>query len=120
MIARLLSGAGAVADVADRIVRAFVKTGNFGAFIVAFALAAAAVASLIWGIEATDNPDPRTLEAGSVANTAEFGNRTYSTITGDLQRPYIETFEDATGTTSRIPTRRAATGSTGSSTRTPT
>ena len=100
MLDRLISGAGAVTDAADRSVRLLV--GGYamtrpGSIVVAgllFVLAGIFVAA---GLEVTDPATPVALEPGRVATARDLGDRTFSTMTGSLSTTWIETYEDANG-----------------------
>jgi hypothetical protein len=94
MLDRLLSAAGAIADIADRIVQSFFRFGRFGPIVAIGLVGFGSVVMLGLGLEATDNPEPRTITPAQIAGNADLGRRTYSTISGDLVRTYIETYED--------------------------
>jgi hypothetical protein len=99
---RLISGAGALTDRADRLVRHLTsdrgpnELGNRpGSVIVIVLLIVATVVFGLLAIEATDNPTPRTLAPGDVASADDLGKRTYVTIGGTLDGSYVENYEDA-------------------------
>ena len=113
MLDRLISGAGAITDLADRIARAFTgrASGNVlghrpGSLIVAAGLGVLAVVLVLVGIEATDNPTPRTLDAATVATSQDLGSRTYATVTGGISSNYVVTYQDDNDNNLRIPARR--------------
>lgn len=104
MLDRLISGAGAVTDAADRLVRLLVggwrgrsaMTGP-GSLVVAGLLVVLAGILVAAGLEVTDPTTPVTLDPATVATTHALDDRTYSTMTGSLSTTWIETFEDANG-----------------------
>jgi len=101
---RLISGAGAVTDRADRFVRLF-STGRGpdllanrpGSVIVIVLLIVAAVVFGLLAVEATDNPTPRTLAPADVASADDLGKRVFATIEGVVEFNYVETYEDSDG-----------------------
>ena len=104
LLDRLISGAGALTDRADRLVRLStsgrgpdVLANRPGSVIVIILLIGTAIFFGLLAIEATDNPTPRTLAPTEVAGADDLGNRTYATIGGVLAENYVENFEDADG-----------------------
>lgn len=104
MLDRLISGAGAVTDGADRSVR-LLAGGPRGGFVttrpvslaVAVILVILAAMLVLAGIEATDPPLPVPLAATDVAAARDLGDRTYSTMSGSLSSAYVETYADDNG-----------------------
>src|SRR6187200_62893 len=101
MLDRLISGAGAVTDGADRSVRAFaggsqrgVATTSPGSLEVAVVLLLLAGMLVVAGLEATDPSTPVTLGPADVAASTALGDRTYSTIHGALSSTYAEYYSD--------------------------
>lgn len=103
MLDRLISGAGAVTDGADRSVRLLTSrsTGRSaaarpGSVAVAAALFVLAALLLLAGIESTDTAAPVSLDPAMVAGAATraLGDRTYATLDGSLMTDWVETFED--------------------------
>lgn len=101
MLDRLISGAGAVTDGADRSVRLLTSgsRGGFeatrpGSILVAGMLFVLAAILLVAGVEATDPPTPIPLEPSAVSRSSDLGNRTYATMQGSISSVYVETFED--------------------------
>ena len=102
MIDRLISGAGALADRADRFARLFtrrsdgdplgVRPGSIG---VAAILAIVAVVLVVVGLDATDDPTPRSF--GPAVGSADIGNHAYATISGSVSSGYVETYADING-----------------------
>ena len=103
MLDRLISGAGAVTDGADRSVRLLASgpRGGFatrpGSVLVAVLLFILAGTLVLAGLEATDPPTPVQLEPSAVARTRDLGNRTYATMQGSISSAYVVTFEDTNG-----------------------
>jgi hypothetical protein len=98
---RLISAAGAVTDLADRLVRALARGGGGdltahrpGSVLVAGAAIVAAVALTLVGLEATDNPTPQDLSPATVQSGTDLGRRTYATMSGGIANYFVETFED--------------------------
>jgi hypothetical protein len=107
---RLISGAGALTDRADRLVRPFtsergpdIMGSRSGSLLVIVLLIAAALILGLLAIEATDNPTPRTLAPGDVAAAGDLGKRVYSTIGGTLVDSYVEEYADNDGDKVRDP-----------------
>jgi hypothetical protein len=103
MLDRLISGAGALTDLADRSVRVFTRrsAGDLlghrpGSVAVAALLAALALVLVLVGLEATDNPTPRSI-APAVGSGEGIGNRIYSTVGGGVSSAYVETYLDDNG-----------------------
>lgn len=101
---RLISGAGAVTDAADRVVRAAGRGGGErllghrpGSVLVAAACVVLAGILVLTGLEATDNPTAVTLTPDQVAQADDLGGRTYATISGTIAAEYVETFADDNG-----------------------
>jgi hypothetical protein len=99
---RLISGAGALTDRADRLVRMFTSSrgpdllaNRPGSVIVIVLLIVAAVVFGLLAIEATDNPTPRTLGPADIAAADDLGNRVYATVGGVLADSYVEQYEDS-------------------------
>ena len=101
MLDRLISGAGAVTDAADRLVRSIGRGGGEG-FLgrrpgsVAIAAICIVLAGILVfaGIEATDNPNALTMTPDQVAKADDLGSRTYATISGSIAATYVETYTD--------------------------
>lgn len=101
MLDRLISGAGAVTDGADRSVRLLTSgsrhrmaTTRPGSVVVAALLVVLAVLIVVAGLEATDPRTPRTLAPAAVAAAGDLGDRTYATLSGSLHSWYVETYWD--------------------------
>jgi hypothetical protein len=101
LLDRLISGAGALTDRADRLVRLFtsgrgpdVLANRPGSVIVILLLIGAAIFFGLLAIEATDNPSPRTLAPAEVAAADDLGNRIFATVEGVLDENYVETYPD--------------------------
>ena len=102
MLDRLISGAGAVTDAADRSARIVTRRSDGdllghrpGSVFVAGVLAALAVALAIVGLETSDDPLPRDLKPADVAATDEMdGRRLFATMSGAVSTLYMETFFD--------------------------
>ncbi|MEO8437429.1 MAG: hypothetical protein ABI562_03155 [Chloroflexota bacterium] len=102
MLDRLISGAGAVTDGADRSVRAVAGsrsrfTTRPGSVLVAGGLAILAGMLVLAGLEATDPPSPVALKPADVARSHDLADRTYSTVRGSLSTAYVETYLDENG-----------------------
>lgn len=101
MLDRLISGAGAVTDGADRSVRAVTGGSHRGAattrpgslLVVALLLVLAGML-LLAGLEATDPSTPVTLAPAEVAGSRDLGDRTFATIHGAFSSAYAEYFSD--------------------------
>ena len=101
MLDRLISGAGALTDRADRLVRLFtsgrgpdILANRPGSVIVIVLLIGAAIFFGLLAIEATDNPMPRTLAPADVATADDLGNSIVATVEGVLEENYVETDPD--------------------------
>jgi hypothetical protein len=101
LLDRLISGAGALTDRADRLVRLFTSgrgpdlmANRPGSVIVIILLIGTAVVFGLLAIEATDNPTPRTLAPADVAATDDLGNRIFATVEGVLEENFVETYPD--------------------------
>ena len=103
MLDRMISGAGAVTDGADRSVR--LLTGDSsggrmaarpGSIIVAVALFAVAGLLVLAGLDASDPTTPATLRPAAIAraSTRDFAERTYARIDGSLLTTWVETYDD--------------------------
>ena len=104
MFDRLISGAGAVTDAADRLVRAVGRRGSErllghrpGSVLVAVACVVLTGILVFAGVEATDNPTAVTLTPDQVARAGDLGSRAYATISGSVAAAYVETFSDDNG-----------------------
>ncbi len=104
MLDRLISGAGAVTDAADRLVRVLGRGAGDGflarrpgSILVAGICAVLAGILLFAGIEATDNPTAVAMTPSQVAASEDLGSRTYATIAGHVAATYVETFTDDNG-----------------------
>ena len=104
MLDRLISGAGAVTDAADRLVRVFGRGGGEsllgrrpGSVVVAATCATLAGILLFAGIEATDNPTALTMTPDQIAQADDLGGRTYATLSGSVAATYVETYTDDNG-----------------------
>jgi hypothetical protein len=101
MLDRLISGAGALTDGADRSVRAlsgssrsgFASTGP-GSLLVVALLVVLAGLLILAGLEATDPSTPVLLAPAEIVASRTLGDRTYSTIHGALSSTYAEYFSD--------------------------
>ena len=104
MLDRLISGAGALTDRADRLVR-FLTSGRGpdvmgnrpGSVLVIAILIVASVFFGFLAIESTDNPTPRAIAPAEVATADDIGRRVYATIEGVVADNYVETFPDDDG-----------------------
>lgn len=103
MLDRFLSGAGAIAHAADRLVAGFFRGGALGnAFrsrVPGSLLAAAALGLLALflasiGLESVANPTPRPLTTTDVHTATDLGGRTFVRMNGVLLSDYVETYED--------------------------
>ena len=109
MLDRLISGAGALTDRADRFARLFSRRAASdllgrrpGSVVVAAVLGILAIALVFVGLEATDNPTPRTI-APALGAGDDIGNRTFSTISGGLSSAYVVTYVDDNGNDAQDP-----------------
>ena len=101
MLDRLISGAGAVTDVADRAVRLLASgsrrelaTTRPGSVAIAALLLVLAGLFVLAGLEATDPATPVAVTPADAATAREFDDRTYSTLRGAIHAVYVETFLD--------------------------
>ena len=101
MLDRMISGAGAVTDGADRAVRSLTSraagspvASRPGSVLVAVLLFILAGLFLLAGVEATDPSVPIVLDPSVVARADDLGGRTYATMHGSLLTDWVETFED--------------------------
>jgi hypothetical protein len=101
---RLISGAGALTDRADRLVRAVTSgrgpdvMGNRPGSVLVIAILI--VASVVFGFlafESTDNPSPRAIAPAEVAAADDIGRRVHATIDGVVADSFVETFPDDDG-----------------------
>ena len=105
MLDRLISGAGALTDRADRLVRALTSgrgpdvMGNRpGSVLVIVILIVGSVVFGLLALESTDNPTPRAIAPAEVASADDIGRRVYATIEGVVaNETYVETFPDDDG-----------------------
>jgi hypothetical protein len=97
MLDRLISGAGAVADFADRLARVVLRSGRSAYQPVGLALAGllaiVAIFGVLFGVE---NLGDRTLHDITAADVpaAAGGPRTYATVSGGLVGAYVQSFRD--------------------------
>jgi hypothetical protein len=100
---RMISGAGAVADGADRSVRLLTSSSSGspvaarpGSVVVAILLFVIAGLLLFSGIEATDAVTPTRLDPATVSRASSVGTaeRTYAAMDGSLLTTWVETFDD--------------------------
>ena len=101
MIDRLISGAGAVTDGADRSVRALASGSRReraatspGSLLVVAVLLMLAGILVLAGLEATDPPTPVILAPADVSRSRDMGDRTFTTIHGAFSSAYAEYFSD--------------------------
>ena len=104
MLDRLVSGAGAITDAADRSVRLLtsgsgraVARTRPGSLLVAAVLAVLAVLLVLAGLEATDPATPIDLSPAVVATSSRLADRTYATISGSIDGGYSGTYRDENG-----------------------
>ena len=104
MLDRLISGAGALTDRADRLVRALTSgrgpdvMGNRpGSVLVIVILIVGSVVFGLLALESTDNPTPRAIAPAEVASADDIGRRVYATIEGVVADNFVETFPDDDG-----------------------
>ena len=104
MLDRLISGAGAVTDGADRSVRLLasgtsrgIGTSRPGSVAVAVILIVLAILLVLAGLEATDPAAPASFDPSDVATARNLGDRTYATLSGALHASYVETYDDLDG-----------------------
>ncbi|MFL5676772.1 MAG: hypothetical protein ACJ77X_03945 [Chloroflexota bacterium] len=104
MLDRMISGAGAVTDGADRSVRLLTSSSSGSPFAarpgsVAGAILLFVIAGLLLfsGIEATDPATPTRLDPATVsrASSVDLGERMYAAMDGSLLTTWVETFDDA-------------------------
>jgi hypothetical protein len=103
MLDRFLSGAGAMAHAADRLVAAFFRGGALGnafrnrvpgSLIAAALLGLGALLLGNLGLESVANPTPRALTPTEVHTATDLGGRTFVRMNGVLLSDYVETYED--------------------------
>jgi hypothetical protein len=104
MLDRLISGAGAVTDAADRSVRLLasgssrgIGTTRPGSVAVAAILLVLASLLVLAGLEATDARTPEAFDPTDVAIARDLGNRTYATLSGAVHAAWVETYDDVNG-----------------------
>ena len=104
MLDRLISGAGALTDGADRLVRALTSgrgpdvMGNRpGSVLVIVILIVGTVVFGLLALESTDNPTPREIAPAEVASADDIGRRVYATIEGVIADNFVETYDDDDG-----------------------
>lgn len=104
MLDRLISGAGAVTDAADRSVRSLARGSGDGlaptrpgSLAVAAILLVLATILVLAGLEATDSATPAQLTPEAVATAADLGERTYATMHGSVHTVFVETYYDDNG-----------------------
>jgi hypothetical protein len=114
MLDRLISGAGAITDLADRLARMFTRRGGQdilgrrpGSVLVAIGLAVLAGFLGLVGLEASDDPNPVAFDAGHLATSSELGNRTFATVEGALHGTYVETYLDENANETQDPGEQA-------------
>jgi hypothetical protein len=110
MLDRLISGAGAVTDAADRSVRSMERGSGSGlastrpgSVAVAAILLILAAILVMAGLEATDDPRPASLAPADVATAADLGNRTYASMHGSVYAGYVETYYDDNANSTQDP-----------------
>jgi len=101
MLDRMISGAGAVTDGADRSVRLLTTTSRRqiasnrpGSLAIAGLLVVLSALLVMAGLEATDAAAPVEVAPAVAANSSSLGDRTYATMRGSLHSAYVETFTD--------------------------
>jgi hypothetical protein len=101
---RLISGAGALTDRADRLVRALTSgrgpdvMGNRpGSVLVIVILIVGSIVFGLLALESTDNPTPRAIDPAEVASADDIGRRVYATIEGVVADNFVETYDDDDG-----------------------
>jgi len=107
MVDRLLSGAGAFAYLADRLVTAVLVRGRGGptgpaGLLLAIALGIGAVIGFASAYDNSGDPTLRQFTAGELA-TGDPGDRTYATVEGGVAPGYIITYRDANKNGTRDP-----------------
>jgi hypothetical protein len=102
VIDRLISGAGALTDLGDRIVRALLSGGATQGLVrarpspVPLAALAAVIAVVLTatGFEANDNPTAVTFKPADLASSSDIGRRTYASMDGRVVFAWVETYAD--------------------------
>ncbi len=101
MLDRLISGAGAVTDGADRSVRWFgrgsrrgLATTRPGSVVIAVLLLILAALFVVAGLEATDPSTPVTLDVVALSRQGRHGDRAYATLSGSVSDAYLEFYSD--------------------------
>ena len=101
MLDRLISGAGAVTDGADRSVRWFgrgsrrgLATDRPGSVVIAVLLLILAALFVVAGLEATDPSTPVTLDVAALSHQGRHGDRAYATLSGSVSDAYLEFYSD--------------------------
>lgn len=104
MLDRLIAGAGAITDAADRAARSVTRTVGSpiadtrpGSVAVAAALLVLAAALLLVAAEGSAIGGLRTLGAGEVPDDDALGPRLHATVSGALLSTYVETYADMDG-----------------------
>jgi hypothetical protein len=100
----MISGAGALTDLADRAVRPFGRRRGRnplatrpGSVIVMVLLAILATLLVLAGLEVAEPSVPQALPAAAVTTGPSLGDRVYATVDGVVSPDYVETFLDADG-----------------------
>ncbi|MGZ9276870.1 MAG: hypothetical protein ACXW4L_07100 [Candidatus Limnocylindrales bacterium] len=97
MLDRLISGAGAVSHLADRLIHVFVRGGSLAhqpaGLLLAGLLAVAALVLVVVAVDNSGDATPRDLTAGELA-TGDHGERLYANVVGVLASGYVETYID--------------------------
>ena len=104
MLDRLISGAGALTDRADRLVRALTSgrgpdvMGNRPGSVLVIVHPHRCLGGLrIAGDRVDRQPDPRAIAPAEVAAADDIGRRVYATIEGVVADSFVETFPDDDG-----------------------
>jgi hypothetical protein len=104
MFDRLIAGAGAVTDLADRAVRAVLRAAGSrigdtrpGSVALAAILLLASGGLVLVGWESLTAGGLRTMGAGDVPDDDSLGGRIHATVEGGLSSSYVETYRDTDG-----------------------
>jgi len=104
MFDRLIAGAGAITDLADRAVRALLRAAGSriadtrpGSVVLAAVLLLAAGGLVLVGWESLTAGGLRTMGAGDVPDDDSMGGRVHATVEGGLSSSYVETYLDTDG-----------------------
>ncbi|MFP5342659.1 MAG: hypothetical protein ACLGIJ_07030 [Candidatus Limnocylindria bacterium] len=104
MLDRLIAGAGAVADAADRAARAVARAVGItaadarpGSVAIAAMLGVLAGVLLLVAAEGSATTGLRTLGAGDIPDDDALGTRVHATVSGALLSTYVETYTDIDG-----------------------